>query len=383
MQNLFYYLCAIMFGIYVHIPFCASRCTYCDFYSTLYAEPERSLYLNAVIDESSRRCCENKMWLSPAKTLYVGGGTPSQLSPSQLQFLLSGLRNIFDLNHVEEMTIEVNPDDVTEDAASAWRHMGFNRVSVGVQSLVDAELNRVNRRHNSSTALSAIETLQQAGFDNISVDLIFGLPEQTVTTLAYTVTSLVESGVTHISAYNLSYEPGTVLWKQREHGMITQASDELCVEMYHLVSTTLRENGFEHYEISNYAKPGFRSRHNSAYWRFTPYLGLGAGAHGYDGHVRYYNRTDIKGYINGDVTEVEHLTARDCYNERIMLGLRTIEGIDLRSMGDALGTDAVDELLAGARSSVNRGLLEQGDGYLKLTPEAVMVSDNIISELFK
>lgn len=371
-----------MIGVYIHIPFCASRCTYCDFYSNVGEGSRMSVYLGAVCDEAARRSSANPLWRQPVATLYIGGGTPSLIPVALLEALMASLRQTLDMSAVEEATIEVNPDDVTLPVATAWRRMGFNRVSMGVQSLVDAELRAIGRRHDADGAMRALATLRQAGFDNVSADLIYGLPGQTIDTLRYSLRCLIDAGVNHVSAYNLSYEPGTVLWRQRERGEVTEASDELCIAMYTMVVDMLEHAGYEHYEISNFALPGCHSRHNSGYWDYTPYLGLGAGAHGFDGNNRYYNRQSLIDYIASDVTVVEHLTADEHYNEWVMLGLRTARGIDLDRMSRCLGHEATQRLLDAAAPLIASGKLLLDGGRLKLARTAVMVSDDIMSDLF-
>ena len=284
-----------MAGVYVHIPFCASRCSYCDFFSTLRLDEVGHDYVEALIAEARLRKAELNG--KPVKTLYMGGGTPSQLPLPLLARLIDGLKATLDLNAVQEFTLEANPDDVTPEWCAAVRALGVNRVSMGVQSFQDAVLRLVGRRHTARQAIDAVASLRHAGIDNISIDLIYGLPGQTLETWAESVRQAVDLRPQHISAYGLTYEPGTRLWQQRECGEVVEASEDQYLDMYRILVGLLRVAGYEHYEISNFALPGYRSRHNSSYWNETPYLGLGAAAHSYDGTMRRSNPADLCGYI--------------------------------------------------------------------------------------
>ncbi len=231
-------------------------------------------------------------------TVYLGGGTPSQLGTGLMRRLADGLREALPLDDIDEFTVEVNPDDVTPQLVDALVDMGVNRVSMGVQSLVDNELRFMRRRHNAKGAVDAVESLFNRGIENISLDLIYGIPGQTIDSWLYSLDLVIALRPQHISAYNLSYEAGTPLWQMLKRGEVNEVDDDTCVAMYQMLLMRLKEEGYEHYEISNFALPGFASRHNSSYWDGTPYLGLGAAAHSYDGHVRRYNVADLKDYIH-------------------------------------------------------------------------------------
>ena len=252
-----------MAGIYVHVPFCRAKCAYCDFYSV--ARPEMAeAYVDAVIREFRLR--RGELGDGAVRTLYFGGGTPSLLSPDQFALLSS----YFDKDGIEEFTIEVNPDDVTPEKIDAWLQSGVNRISIGVQSLDDDELRSVGRRHNARQALDAIALIRSKGIDNISGDLIYGLPGQTLDSFRRSLEGLINAGITHLSAYSLSYEEGTLLWRRLQEGKVTPADEELTLAMYAALCEQARLARFEHYEISNFALPGYRSRHNSSYWRNVP-----------------------------------------------------------------------------------------------------------------
>ena len=373
-----------MAGLYIHIPYCKSKCIYCDFYSTPQVETMEQ-YVHSLLCEASLRSSEIDNG-SPFTTLYIGGGTPSVLPINLLTTLATSLHDIFDLSHVEEFTIEVNPDDVTCDYIKAMRLLGVNRVSMGVQSFNDDDLRAINRRHTAKQAIDAVHTIKDAGISNVSIDLIYGLPGQSLDSWRHNVEQAIALGVQHISAYCLSYEHGTRLWVMREKGKVQEASDELCVAMHEQLVKCLKEAGFEHYEISNFALPGFRSRHNSSYWNYTPYLGLGAAAHSFDGTTRRYNPASIKEYINclsesrTAYTE-EHLEWWERHDEEVMLRLRTCDGLDTALFNHLYGEDAYNNLLRKAQPLIEQGQLRQDNNALVLTPNGVMMSDNIIRTL--
>lgn len=341
-------------------------------------------YVHSLLCEARLR--KSEIGGEHVSTLYFGGGTPSVMPLNLMSRLVEGLDNVFDLSHVEEFTIEVNPDDVTAGYITALRSMGANRVSMGVQSFNDNELRAINRRHSAQQAKDAVLTIKDAGIDNISIDIIYGLPGQSIDSWQHNVEQAIKLDVQHISAYCLSYEKGTRLWVMREQGRVKEVSDELCVAMYNLLVKRLKEAGFEHYEISNFALPGYHSRHNSSYWNFTPYLGLGAAAHSYDGTARRYNPSSIKEYneklSNGIPAFLEEsLDERERYDEEIMLRLRTSNGLDTDIIKQHYGTEAYKALLLKAKPYIEQGLLRKEQNTLILTPDGVMLSDNIISNL--
>ncbi len=375
----------VMAGIYVHIPFCASRCSYCDFFSTLRLKDVGADYVDAVVAEGGLRAAELRR--APVKTLYLGGGTPSQLPLPLLERLLDGLAGVFDLGGVEELTIEANPDDVTLDWCAALPRLGVNRVSMGVQSFEDRILRFIGRRHTARQAMDAVAHLRAAGIANISIDLIFGLPGQTLASWADSVSQALALQPQHISAYGLSYEPGTRLWQQRQCGQVVEVPEEVCLEMYRQLIERLSLAGYEHYEISNFALPGYCSRHNSAYWDETPYLGLGAAAHSYDGAVRRYNPCDLTDYINvirsGRVAcQEEPMQWWERYDERVMLGLRTAQGVDAHRLRLDFGDEAWRHFTSEASRHITAGNLNMtGDNRYVLTPGGIMLSDAIIRDL--
>lgn len=378
------------YGIYVHIPYCARKCLYCDFYSEGVIRADWPRYVDALLAELRMRCHD----ISPSNpyTLYIGGGTPSLIPDAEFMRLARGILDI-EGTAPGEFTIEVNPDDVTDDRCAIWKQAGVNRVSMGVQSLDDKELKTIGRRHDAETARRAYDTLRWH-FDNISLDLMFGLPGQTPNTLRQTLREMTGMAPEHISAYSLMYEERTALTRMRDTGRVEEVGEDVSVEMFGIVNATLAEAGYERYEISNYAKPGRRSRHNSAYWKGCAYIGLGAGAHSYDGKsTRLYNRPEARAYIDAmearlpeKVTEVEELTDDELREEMIMTRLRTREGLDLKEYGERFGLQPLMQLMSRARPMVANKSLKvteaEGVKRLSLTEAGCVISDTIISELF-
>ena len=374
-----------MAGVYVHIPFCASRCSYCDFFSTLQLADAGTSYVEAVVAEARLR--RGELCGAQIRTLYLGGGTPSQLPLPLLSRLIDGLRESLDLPDVEEFTVEANPDDVTPEWCRGVAALGVNRVSMGVQSFEDPILRLIGRRHTARQAMDAVANLREAGISNISIDLIFGLPGQTVASWTASVEQAIALKPQHISAYGLTYEEGTRLWHQRERGEVVEVPEEQCLEMYRILVDELQAAGYEHYEISNFALPGYYSRHNSSYWDDTPYLGLGAAAHSYDGKVRRWNPHDLRQYIDkvlaGELAcELEELSRSERYDERVMLGLRTARGVDAERLRMDFGDVAWRYFIREVARHVEAGNLRvTEDGRYVLTRDGIMLSDSIIRDL--
>lgn len=360
-----------MAGIYVHIPFCYSRCSYCGFFSTTELS-QRSIYVDAVLKEYELR----RTYLPAGeriRTIYIGGGTPSQLSNSDLARLL----RVLPVAEAEEVTIEANPSDMTEAKLKAWQAMGINRLSIGVQSFDEGRLAFLNRRHGSKQAKKVIRLAQELGFTNISIDLMYALPYQTMELWQADIDTALSFGVQHISTYCLSYEQGTTLWRLKEKGLVRETDDELANAMYAYLCHRLQEAGFTHYEVSNFSLPGYESKHNISYWDGTPYLGLGAGAHSYDGQSRQWNVANLSKYLrdimNGKVPfKREKLTETEKYNEQVMLGLRTNKGIP-----------ATDELLKKAQPYIATGKLRLTNGQLIATLEGINILNTIITDLMR
>lgn len=374
-----------MAGIYIHIPYCKRKCVYCDFYSTP-STADVDEYLNAVVDEAHMQ----RVFFDATaeiKTLYVGGGTPSLLTARQFKNLISGIGHAFDMSGLVEFTVEVNPDDVDESLIRSYRNFGANRVSMGIQSFNDAELAFMGRRHNANQAIEAIKAIKAAGIDNVSIDLIYGVPGQTLESWSRSVDCALAMDVAHISAYCLSYEPGTRLWVMRQNGKVKELDDRTCVDMYAMLVARLQDAGYEHYEISNFARAGFRSRHNSSYWDFTPYLGLGAAAHGFDGKRRYSNPCSIKSYRqliarHRIAATPEILEWWEAYDETVMLRLRVSDGLSIKAINERFGGRVASRFEAIARRHIDGGLMNRTqDGTYALTGQGVMMADSVIRDL--
>lgn len=376
-----------MTGLYIHIPFCKSRCIYCAFYSTT-AEQMKQAYVDAVCREMElRKAVYEKEGKDVGKTLatvYLGGGTPSQLSPTQLQQLFDTIARHYDVIDDAEITIECNPDDVTEAFAELLRSLPVNRVSMGAQTFDDDRLQFIHRRHTSEQVTTAIQRLRKKGIHNISIDLMYGFPEETLEEWEYDIQQALALNVEHISAYALTYEEGTPLYRLLEEGKVKEIDEERSLAMYDRLIDRLQEAGYEHYEISNFARKGWRSRHNSSYWQLVPYIGIGAAAHSYDGRRRQWNIADINSYINhiqqGIVPAEGELLDKDSrYNDHVMLALRTCEGLDLST----LDSDERSYCEETAKKFVLDGLLVKTDNHLRLSRKGLFVSDMIMSELMK
>lgn len=375
-----------MAGLYIHIPFCASKCTYCDFYS----ETKRDLlepFLKALVQEMDLR----SDYLPPSsaiETLYFGGGTPSLLCREDFSLLFDAVSRHWTLAADAEITLEANPDDLTPAYLADLACLPFNRISMGVQSFNDYYLGLLNRRHNARQARQAIARAQQAGFRNISIDLIYGLPYQTMSDWEADLDTALQTDVQHLSAYGLSYEDGTLLRRLLDDGKLEPVADDDMNAMYRLLRAKTAKRGFEAYEISNFALPGYRSRHNSSYWHGVPYIGLGPAAHSYDGRSRQWNVRSITGYIRSIETgsipaEREELTVNERYNDFVMVSLRTSEGIDLALLKQHFGYEMMEYCLQCARPFVRSGQLVQANGFLRLSVEGILVSNLVMSELMR
>ena len=374
-----------MAGIYIHIPFCKQRCTYCDFYTEVAPQ-----FIPTLIDSKVKELHIRKDYLhnAPINTIYFGGGTPSILTREQFSIVFDTIYNLYPVDADAEITFEANPDDLTADFMDSLRCLPFNRISIGIQSFDDNDLKRINRRHTSKQAIEAVKTAQKAGFSNISIDLIYGLPFQTPETWGKQLDTALNLQVQHISAYGLTYEEGTPLWKQREKGKIVSVDDQNMNEMYIQLLEKVTEKGFEAYEISNFALPGYRSRHNSSYWKQEPYLGVGPSAHSYDLISRQWNVSSITEYINalnGDTVffEREVLTINDRYNDFVMVSLRTAEGINLKVLEKEFGPEFTAYCLKNIKTFMDSEQVYYFEEYLRLTPEGIEISNLILIQLMK
>lgn len=378
-----------MAGLYVHIPFCATRCSYCGFYSTTKLDLQ-----DRYVDSLCRELALRKEYLSSystdskaantiIRTIYIGGGTPSQLSRYSLEKLFHAIDTYLECSP-EEVTMEVNPDDVTNDLAETISALHINRVSMGAQTFDDNRLKFLNRRHKSFQVERAIDILHEHGVGNISIDLMFGFPGQTCDSWKEDVRRAINLDIQHISAYSLMYEEGTRLYRMLKENMINEIDEEVSLNMYNELINILCDAGYEHYEISNFAKKGYMALHNSSYWHDIPYLGIGAAAHSYNIKSRQWNVSDINKYIESISHDTvpftfESIDADTHYNDIVTTELRTSEGIDLSRLADKY----MQYIVKQAARHVADKTVAINDGHLKLTREGLYISDMIMSDLMK
>ena len=377
-----------MAGLYIHIPFCESRCIYCGFYSTTSLKL-RDDYVDALCREMQMRPSKAALGNDePIETIYLGGGTPSQLKGSQLNQIFSAIRKNYTLTeNIEniEITMECNPDDVTGDFCETLKQLPVNRISMGAQTFSNERLRFLHRRHNAREVDEAITRLRNIGIRNISIDLMFGFPEESLFQWMNDIRHAIQLNVEHISAYSLMYEEGTPLYHLLEQEKIREIEEETSRRMYETLIDLLTGAGYEHYEISNFARPGFRSRHNSSYWHEVPYIGIGAAAHSYNRKQRSWNIENIQTYIRSISegilpSESEQLDITTRYNDLITTALRTSDGIDLMKMEQEFGKELADRLLQEAQPHISRRLMKIKDGRLSLTRESLYISDDVMSD---
>ncbi len=368
-------------NLYLHIPFCASRCSYCDFYTQTGSRLRRD-FINALIRELHLRRGElpDGAFIDH---IYFGGGTPSLLTPDELTRIFTTITSLYPLTGSGEVTIECNPDDVTADYAQALSRLPINRVSMGVQSFHADDLSFLNRRHTAEQVFSAVESLRRQGIDNLSLDLIYGLPGQTEERWLANIRTFLSLGVPHLSAYHLIYEEGTALTRLVERGKVQPVSEDDSLRFFELLISELKGAGYEHFAL-----PDRYARHNTGYWQGVPYLGLGPSAHSFDGlRTRSHNVASLTHYTRALLEgkrdyETEHLSDEELQHEYILTRLRTQWGIPLGDYATRFGKRAKQELLQAASEHLRRGQLTQSDDTLRLTPEGIFVSDGIIADLF-
>ena len=372
-----------MAGIYLHIPFCKTRCIYCDFYSTTRSEL-KTHYVHTLCRELEMR----KEYLKgePVETIYFGGGTPSQLEEADFKHIFETIRENYGMEHCREITLEANPDDLSQEYLKMLSSLPFNRISMGVQSFKAEDLRFLNRRHDREQALRAVELCKENGLANISIDLIYGLPGQTLKEWESNLDRAIQLDIPHISAYHLIYEEGTALYKLKEAGKISPVEEEISVSLFTSLIDRLTANGYLHYEISNFARPGMISRHNSSYWTGKKYLGAGPSAHSYNGESRQWNVSSLPAYIraigNGSPEiEVEELDINTRYNDFIITGLRTMWGVNLTEIQGQFGNDKLIYCQKQAAPHLKQGLLIEKGETLILSRNGIFISDSIMSDL--
>lgn len=366
-----------MAGIYVHIPLCAAKCAYCDFYSVPRGRISPDALVDALINEFSLR--RHELGDEPVTTIYIGGGTPSSLSPQ----LLTSLLDSFQEYSPEECTVEVNPEDVTAGYVTSLADAGINRVSMGVQSLVDSELTFIGRRHSAHDAIEAVRIIKDNGINNLSLDLIYGMPGQTIDTWRRSLETLLGLHPQHISAYLLSYEPGTKLTAMLNAGKIAETSDETIERMYSTLCRLTSDAGYDHYEISNFSQPGRHSRHNSSYWDGTAYLGLGPGAHSFTLGTRRHNPSDIKQYIElrgSGITVDEPENDSERFNDFIITSLRTAGGL---SLAKAAEFGRAEKVIETARPHLCSGIMLRSGDRLRIAESSWLMADSIMRDFIE
>lgn len=370
-------------GIYIHIPFCVKKCNYCAFLSGPAGPEVRQEYVNHLIEEIRLRSRE----VPEADTIYFGGGTPSLLTPEQIGRILEEVRSAFRISEDAEVTLEANPGTLTAESLEGYRKTGINRLSMGVQSMDDRRLRYLGRIHTAEEVRRDVKMAREAGFRNINLDLIFAIPGTGVSDALEDLEAIAALEPEHISFYSLQLEEGTSFFRDFEAGKLREVPDETDREMYHRGIQALREKGYRHYEISNFARPGCESRHNSKYWNMAEYVGLGLGASSYTGHRRTVNETDLKAYSEtldrGKLAfvEVHENSEADDISEAVFTGLRREEGVRYR---DVLGSEATfweyfREALPEARAYEAGGFLEMDDEGLRLTERGIDISNGIMA----
>ena len=369
-----------MSALYFHIPFCKRFCGYCDFRRSAALR-----YIPQALETMHEELAREHDFIGDRslRTIYFGGGTPSLVAPSEIESLVEHARSLFDCSLLEEVTIEVNPDDITPEYVAELRKTSVNRISIGVQSLDDATLRFMGRRHSAEQAVEAVKMLQGAGYDNISVDVIFGVPGFGCVELCDTLQRVLAMNVQHISAYHLTIEENTRFGRMVAKGELCEV-DESCSESHFLtVHKALTEAGFEHYEVSNYALPGLRSKHNSSYWQGVEYLGIGAGAHSFNGSVRRWCEQSVEEYVQGVEYGSEELLECDRLNEYVMTSLRRCEGFSLDYVERNFGAEERSRVERDVATFIDRGVLVAEGDILRIPPEKMLLSDLVITELLK
>jgi oxygen-independent coproporphyrinogen-3 oxidase len=375
-------------GIYIHIPFCKQACNYCNFHFSTSLQLKDELIAAMIkeihlVTEKANHSSEKEL----CETIYFGGGTPSLLSIKELNNILASLFSKFEIAKDAEITLEANPDDITAEKLQLWKKAGINRLSVGVQSFLDQELVWMNRAHSSADSLRCIDEIKNAGFSDYSIDLIYGSPLLNNQDWLNTIETVINKNIPHISCYALTVEPKTALHKMIAQNKKESVDAEKQAEQFVLLMNQMEQAGYEHYEISNFSKPGKRSKHNSSYWQGKKYYGFGPAAHSYDGIKRKWNVSNNALYIqslkkNSIPSEEETLTSTQSINEYIMTSLRTLEGLDLEKINSLFGTNHVNQLLNASKIYIQSEKIIQQNNRLILTKQGKLFADGIAADLF-
>ncbi len=372
-----------MAGIYIHVPFCKKICSYCDFYHVM-AQSDNKQYINALNHEARLR--RNYLGAQSVSTIYIGGGTPSVLQADEIKSILDNIVENFKIDKNPEVTIEVNPDDISDEFLEGLKKTMVNRISVGIQSWRDQDLSLMNRRHTASVAAMALEKIFDAAYENVTIDLMYGLPGMKTADWASNLDISFSYGIKHLSAYHLTIEAGTMLNKMRQKGMLTEIDEDESTSQFQVLIEKAEAAGFIQYEISNFSLPGFLSIHNSNYWKQVSYLGLGPSAHSFNGYSRQWNIRNVNKYIkaiesDSPLFDKEELDRKTRFNEYIMTSLRTMWGINLDYVEDVFDKEGYDYIRNLSGKFIDYGLMRQEKQTLVLTNQGKMISDNIISEL--
>jgi oxygen-independent coproporphyrinogen-3 oxidase len=375
-----------MAGIYIHIPFCRQACNYCNFHFSTSLHYKND-FVDALLKEIELQAKAGYLQGHTIETIYFGGGTPSILQIDELQQIMQQLHQHFSIDQFAEITLEANPDDVNDEKLKGWKQLGINRLSIGIQSLFEEDLRWMNRAHTADEAKQVISKARAAGFDSFTVDLIYGTPGLTDEKWLYNLNWVLQQNINHFSCYALTVEEKTPLDKQIRQHQKQDVDPEQQSRQFLILMDHLQQAGFEHYEISNFAKPGYRSKHNSSYWKGVHYVGLGPSAHSFNGSSRQWNIANNQLYIQslkqGTISfEKEELTATQQLNEYIMTGLRLMEGCDLNYISQKFGSDKSAQLQTEAASFSSKGLLIKTNDHLILTKEGKLFADSIASDLF-
>ncbi len=372
-----------MAGIYLHIPFCKKACHYCNFHFST-SQQQLPAMIGALMQEAVLR---HDYISEKVTTVYFGGGTPSLLKQDDLVAIIQKLRAVFTITGEAEMTLEANPDDISAENLVGWKDAGINRLSIGIQSFLEADLRWMNRAHNAAQAYAAVRLAQQAGFHNITIDLIYGTPGLSDEGWMQNIETAIGLNIPHLSCYALTVEPKTALYQLIKTKQLENIDTEKQARHFSILTSRLASAGFEHYEISNFAKPGFRSRHNSSYWQGKPYLGLGPSAHSFNGSSRQWNVANnslyLKSMENNQVPfEQELLTPVQQLNEYIMTSLRTIEGLSLERVTTNWGPEKSGQLMHAAQKHIGAGHMVFADHVLQLSEKGKLLADGIAADLF-
>ncbi len=373
-----------MAGIYLHIPFCKTRCFYCDFYSTT-QENKKDAYIDALCHELELRT-EYIPKGEKIETIYWGGGTPSQLEEKHFQKVFNTIYKNYDVIELPEITIEANPDDLATEYIHMLRKKPFNRISIGIQTFNDEMLRLLHRHHSAQQAVQAVKNCQEEGFQNISIDLIYGLPKETTELWNYDLDMAIHLNVAHISAYHLIFEENTPLWQLKEQHIIDETNEDISIQFFGTLINKLTKAGYEHYEISNFALPCMRSKHNSSYWTGKNYIGCGPSAHSYNGFSRQWNVSSLEQYIK-DIShdtvpyEKEVLDIYAQYNDLIITSIRTKDGLSLNGLKNKMGMRLYTFCLKNAAPYLQRKLLVIEKGRMHLTQKGIFISDGIMRDL--